>query len=110
MSCMKCGKATEDGQAFCARCLEVMEDYPVKPDVHIQLSSRSAEEANRKPSRKSRPVREKRKTASLRKQIFWMWAVIILLILALAASLGKEAVLPLEKAPGQNYTYTEPTT
>ena len=109
MSCMKCGKAAEDGQAFCARCLEVMEAYPVKPDVHIQLPSRSAEETHKKQIRKSRPVR-KRQEGSLRKQIFWMWAVIILLVLALAASLGKEAVLPAEKAPGQNYTYTEPTT
>ena len=110
MSCMKCGKAAEDGQAFCARCLEVMEAYPVKPDVHIQLPSRSAEEANKKQTRKSRPVREKRQTASLRKQIFWMWVLVILLVLALAASLGKEAVLPGSKPPGQNYTYTEPTT
>ena len=110
MSCMKCGKAVEDGQAFCARCLEVMESYPVKPDVHIQLPSRSAEETHKKQPRKSRPAGKRRQEGNLRKQIGWMWAVIILLVLALAASLGKEAVLPTEKAPGQNYTYTEPTT
>ena len=110
MSCMKCGKAAEDGQAFCVRCLEVMEAYPVKPDVHIQLPNHSEEEVRKKRSRKRRPVRRQRQEGSLRKQIFWMWALIILLALALAVSLGKEAVLPAEKAPGQNYTYTEPTT
>lgn len=110
MSCMKCGKAAEDGQAFCVRCLEGMEAYPVKPDVHIQLPSHSEEAVRKKQSRKSRPVRRQRQEGSLRKQIFWMWALIILLALALAVSLGKEAVLPAEKAPGQNYTYTEPTT
>lgn len=109
MSCMKCGKAAEDGQSFCARCLEGMEAYPVKPDVHIQLPVRSAEETNKKPSRKKRPARE-RSAAGLQKQIGWMWAVIILLLLALACSWGKEAVLPGSKPPGQNYTYTEPTT
>ena len=107
MSCMKCGKAIEDGQAFCARCLEVMEDYPVKPDVHIQLPVHSAEESNKKPSRKKR---RERSVAGLRKQIGWMWAVIVLLMLALAFSWGREAVHPGSKAPGQNYTYTEPTT
>ena len=109
MSCMKCGKDTADGQAFCARCLEVMESYPVKPDVHIQLPAWTTRESPKKQTRKNRPAR-KRQAASLRKQIAWMWALIILLILALAASLGKEAVLPGSKPPGQNYTYTEPTT
>ena len=109
MSCVKCGKAAEDGQAFCARCLAVMEDYPVKPDAHIQLPTRTAEEAEKKQTRKKRPARQ-RPATSLRKQIGWMWALILLLVLALAASLGKDAVLPAEKAPGQNYTYTEPTT
>ena len=109
MSCMKCGKAAEDGQAFCAHCLEVMESYPVKPDVHIQLPTHRTEESAKKQIRKSRS-RKQRQAASLRKQIFWMWAVIVLLLLALAFSLGREAVIPAEKAPGQNYTYTEPTT
>lgn len=109
MSCMKCGKNTEEGQAFCARCLEGMEAYPVKPDVHIQLPVHTAEESAKKQSRKSRQ-RQQRQVASLRKQIRWMWAVIALLILALAFSWGKEAVIPGSKPPGQNYTYTEPTT
>lgn len=109
MSCMKCGKAAEDGQAFCARCLEGMEAYPVKPDVHIQLPNRRTEESSKKQARKSRP-RKHRQAASLRKQIFWMWAVIVLLLLALAASWGRETVIPEIKLPGQNYTYTEPTT
>ena len=32
------------------------------------------------------------------------------LLLALAASLGRDTVIPEIKLPGQNYTYTEPTT
>ena len=40
MACLKCGKKTKDEQSFCPRCLEVMEQYPVKKDVHIQLPNR----------------------------------------------------------------------
>ena len=58
MSCMKCGKDTEDGQAFCAHCLEGMEAYPVKPDAHIQLPNHSTEENNKKPPRKKRDGRK----------------------------------------------------
>ena len=109
MSCMKCGKDTEDGQGFCAHCLEGMEAYPVKPDAHIQLPIRTGADHHKRQTRKSKPA-HRRQAESLRKQIVWMWAVIVLLILALAASLGKEAVIPGSKPPGQNYTYTEPTT
>ena len=110
MSCMKCGKDTENGQAFCARCLESMEAYPVKPDVHIQLPVRAGEEIHKKQARKSRASRNRRQAASLRKQIRWMWVVIVLLVLALAASMGRDVVIPEYKEPGKNYTYTEPTT
>lgn len=110
MSCMKCGKDTENGQAFCARCLGSMEAYPIKPDVHIQLPVRATKESAKKPPRKSRTTRQKTQATSLRKQIRWMWVVIVLLVLALAASMGRDVVIPEYKEPGKNYTYTEPTT
>ena len=37
MGCMKCGKETGDGQVFCDSCLEVMAQYPVKPDTVVTL-------------------------------------------------------------------------
>lgn len=107
---MKCGKRTEDGQTFCARCLEVMEAYPVKPDIHIQLPVRKLEESTKKQTRKNRASRKNSRVAGLQKQIRWMWALIALLMLALAASMAREAVVPETEEPGQNYTYTEPTT
>ena len=109
MACMKCGKDTADGQTFCARCLAVMEEYPVKPDIHIQLPTRKQEESSKKPGRKSRSARKNTREAKMKKQIRWMWALIALLMLALAASMAREAVIPETKEPGQNYTYTEPT-
>ena len=109
MACMKCGKTAEDEQAFCAHCLEVMGSYPVKPDTHIQLPVHGEKETAKKPTRKRR-LRKGRQTESLRRQIRWMWAVIVLLILALAASLGRDMTIPEIIEPGKNYTYTEPTT
>ena len=108
MSCMKCGKAAEDGQAFCARCLEVMEQYPVKSDVLVQLPVRT-EASPKKQTHKPR-LGQKIRIARLQRQIRWMWAVIILLVIALIIVAGRETVVPQEREPGQNYTYTEPTT
>ncbi len=52
MACMKCGKKTKDEQVFCPACLTVMESYPVKSDVRIQLPNwqklDAAKRANRK--------------------------------------------------------------
>ena len=110
MACMKCGKRTEEGQSFCARCLEVMEAYPVKPDIHIQLPARKQEDFHKKQTRRNRISRKDAQIAGLQKQIRWMWVVIALLILALTVSLVKETVKPETKKPGQNYTYVEPTT
>ena len=110
MACMKCGKRTEEGQSFCVRCLEVMEAYPVKPDIHIQLPVRKQEDFHKKQNRKNRVSRKDSQIAGLRKQIRWMWVLVVLLALALSVSLFDEAVHPETKKPGQNYTYTEPTT
>lgn len=38
--CLKCGSKAEDGSAFCNTCLEVMEQYPVKPGTVIHLPRR----------------------------------------------------------------------
>ena len=40
MQCLKCGRKIQDGQVFCEGCLQVMQNYPVKPGTVIQLPSR----------------------------------------------------------------------
>lgn len=40
MSCMRCGKETEESQVFCAECLADMERHPVKPGTPVQLPVR----------------------------------------------------------------------
>ena len=37
MSCMKCGRDTEEGRTFCTECLVEMEKYPVRPGTVVRL-------------------------------------------------------------------------
>ena len=110
MSCMKCGNHTEDGQVFCAHCREMMEAYPVKPDVHIQLPVRQTEAAPKKQTRKGWSGRKNGQVVNLQLQIRWMWVVIIALLLALAVLLGRGALNRDNEETGKAYTYSEPTT
>ena len=55
MTCMKCGSEVAEAQVFCDHCLEVMEAYPVKRDVHIHLPKR--EETTDMPKRSARKKR-----------------------------------------------------
>jgi hypothetical protein len=89
---MKCGKETQDGQLFCARCLEAMEAYPVKPDTHIQLPVRNVEAA---PKKQTRKVRGKdAQIAALRLQNRLMWVVILTLVLAIVLLAIRSGLLP----------------
>ena len=110
MVCMKCGKDTENGRMFCNRCLEVMEAYPVKPDVHIQLPARNTEAAPKKQTRRVRVDPKDAKIATLRLQLRLMWVVVLALLLAVAILLLHPPKANENADLGQNYTYVEPTT
>ena len=58
MHCLKCGKQTKSEHVFCPGCLTVMEAYPVKPDVHIQLPKDANRESPKKSGRKRRCVND----------------------------------------------------
>ena len=78
MICMKCGKKTTGEQCFCKHCLEVMEQYPVKSDVHIQLPNRP--EVNvRKAPRKRRVLSYEEATVLWRKRARRLAAVVLVL-------------------------------
>ena len=79
MACLKCGKKTADDQSFCPRCLEVMEAYPVKPDVHIQLPNRPAVTESKKPFRKRRILSYEEATIVWRRRTRWLAALVLLL-------------------------------
>ena len=108
MNCLKCGKEINDGQVFCANCLQAMEQYPVKPDAAIHLPNRVA-----KPVAKQRRSRRRRnKDAQLRhvrKVVRILIAVVILLTLLLATTAAALVVTLQQKDSniGKNYTYED---
>ena len=88
MGCLKCGKKTAEEQSFCAACLEAMDAYPVKPDVHIQLPNRAATPAPKKNLRKRRAMSAEEQTASLRRKNRQLTALAVVLLLLLAVTVA----------------------
>ena len=86
MSCLKCGKKTAEEQDFCPACIEAMEAYPVKSDVHVQLPSRSNSAAFKKTSRKKRTISAEEQLASLRRSNRWLTALLVVVAALLVVS------------------------
>ena len=85
MACLKCGKKTTDEQTFCPRCLEVMEQYPVKEDVHIQLPNRP-EISGKKAPRKRRVLSYEEAMILWRKRTRRLVVVILVMAILLGAA------------------------
>lgn len=108
MDCLKCGKKTTDEQVFCTQCLEIMEAYPVKPDVHIQLPNRPAPVSPKRASRRRRNLSADEQVSLLRKRLRRLTAALILVSLLLAAagvSLGYVLTRHPDSELGKNYTF-----
>lgn len=86
MSCLKCGKKTAEEQSFCPTCLEAMDAYPVKSDVHIQLPNPEASSASKKTLRKRRAMSAEEQAASLRRRVRQLTALSVILLVLLAVS------------------------
>lgn len=105
--CLKCGKKTTDQAVFCDACLEVMEQYPVKPGTVVHIPRRP-------PRAESKTIDSFDQSAQTellshqRRMIRWLTAMIaglsILLVITamlLIHALDQEQTLP---AIGRNYT------
>lgn len=89
MSCLKCGKKTEEEQSFCQACLDAMDAYPVKSDVAIQLPNRAVSPVPKKTARKRRAMSAEEQAASLRRRnrVLTALAAIMLILLVATAAL-----------------------
>lgn len=117
MNCMKCGREIEEGQVFCGNCLEVMEKYPVKPGIAIQLPHRKETPVTKKVHIKRRqPPTPEEQIQKLKKRVRAFVILWIVTLALLAATIyptiqyffGEDLLLP-----GQNYntiTTTEDAT
>ena len=115
MYCLKCGNETENEQVFCQRCLDRMEQYPVKPGTIARIPHRSTNTALKKQNR--------RKAHSLEDQVIRLRVAIRTMLTILGAALvvlgifawlyfdalNKLSEMP-ESSKGTNYQVVDQTT
>lgn len=109
MGCIKCGKKTKDEQTFCPQCLAVMEEYPVKADVHIQLPNRP-DAPVRKAARKKRAIPAEEMAPVLRRRLRRLTVIALFMAILLGAALFllvKDRLAENELPTGQNYSTEE---
>ncbi len=113
MVCMKCGQEVDAGQVFCQACLENMDQYPVKPDVVIQLPHQRPAELPKKPAPRRRILSDQEQLQRLTFQnrlLRWFLAIAVVCVCLLAFGVG----LLLQKLEivqnlGRNYSTAETT-
>ena len=86
MHCLKCGKDTKNEQVFCPQCLAVMDTYPVKADVHIQLPNNANREGPKKAGKKRRPPSLDEQLATLRRRNRRLVIALLVAMLLLGAA------------------------
>lgn len=83
MSCMRCGKETDESQVFCAECLADMERHPVKSGTPIQLPHRPNRAAVKRASFQLAASKWQDRIFRLKYIMFWLIVLIVLLTAAL---------------------------
>lgn len=112
MGCLKCGRDLEEGQIFCASCLEDMANCPVKPGTPISLPKPREDAPVRKSSRLKLPLSPEEQVKRLRKRCRWLTALVAMLLIGCIAlglvclRIARDAKKPLR---GQNYSTMETT-
>lgn len=113
MACMRCGRETQEGQAFCLKCSHSMAAYPVEPDTPVQLPRRSNAAPPKKAPRRRVPTPEERVITLTHRVRHLTVAVLILLLLVIALAIPVVQNLTANHIrTGQNYTFlpaSEPT-
>ena len=113
MKCLKCGKELKDQSVFCKHCLDLMEAYPVKSDVHIHLPNRTETSEPKRLWRKRRKLSVAERLKQLRQANRWLVIAVLvlsLLLILVSAYLGHTLANQKDSNIGKNYTYesTEP--
>ena len=86
MSCLKCGRDTNNDRFFCDECIASMKDYPVKPGTPVYLPPISREPAVKRVPHRPLPPNPEEQVAKLRKSNRRLRILSVLLTLLLALS------------------------
>ena len=109
MYCLKCGRETEDEQAFCLDCQKEMSKYPVDPNAVVTLPVRKQTPPRKPVKRKTPPedqIRELKRRVRLYACLFALALVAaICLSIPFIRDIGKEKF-----QIGQNYSTVKPST
>lgn len=112
MYCMKCGREIPEGQVFCDSCRSVMEQYPVRPGIAVQLPKRRQDPAPVKKTRRRAALSMEEKMIRMKRQNRFLVTFISVLV-ALCMGVGCLLVYHFHKKqgyrPGQNYSTMDPT-
>lgn len=107
MNCLKCGRETEEGSAFCSACLKEMEDHPVSPNTVVVLPSRRRAPVKKAMTSRRRAPTQQELLRKYRRRCRRLAVATAVLAVLLAAAIGLSLWLYSErKTPprGQNYT------
>lgn len=111
MYCMKCGKETSEDKIFCDSCLAVMDRYPIKHSIKIQLPNRAELAPVKKPLLKKKEPTPEERIEQLQKiiktLILSLAAVVLVLILSIALLVDALSTEDNRASIGQNYSTVE---
>ena len=114
MSCLKCGRETQQSQVFCPACQEIMQNYPVKSGTVIHLPQRDASILEKKSTPEQWEEQPDDQLPKLRRLTRWLTVTIALLSLLLCIATGMLVrILNLNattSAIGRNYTTAQEKT
>ena len=96
MNCMKCGRETQDENAFCPECLAEMEKYPVRPGTVVLLPRRRESTIAKKTGKRHVPSQEEQIN------FFRKWAIIASVLVAICV-----AAIALMFGPTMHYVMDE---
>ena len=78
MGCLKCGETTQENHVFCNTCMEIMQQYPVKPDTAVHLPRRESAPVERKAAPR-RDITPKQQVSRLQGIVRWLLITIAIL-------------------------------
>ena len=109
MYCLRCGRETEEDQAFCLDCQKEMSQYPVDPNAVVMLPVRK-QTAPKKPVK--RRISREEQVKLLRRRVR-VYACLFAAALITAVCLSIPLIRDIGKEKfqiGQNYTTVKPST
>ena len=88
LHCLKCGKEIPEKQVFCETCLDVMEQFPVKPETKIFLPKRDAPSVSKKAPVRKKVLSPEERVPKLKKAVLvlsvMLTVAVLFLVLAFA--------------------------